>query len=101
MLVVVIGINLLISLACLYVARQIWRYRLVIEAVERRILNLERQTYWVLSTAPQFVLNGQRGSNQLRQQYDGLQGQLRQLEQGVALVSLGLRLWKLPRRRRK
>lgn len=101
MLAAVIGINLLISLACLYVARQIWRYRFVIEGLERRILNIERQTYRVLSTAPRFVLGGQRGGEQLRQQYDRLQGQLRQLEQGVALVSLGLRLWKLPRRSRK
>ncbi len=101
MLIAIIATNLLISLACLYIARLIWRYRLIIEALERRILNMERQTYAVLSVAPEFVMTGQRGSEQLRQRYDQLQGQLRQLEQGVALVSLGLRLWKFPRRRRK
>lgn len=101
MLIVIIATNLLISLACFYVARLMWRYRLVIEGLERRILNMERQTHSVLSVAPQFVMTGQRGSELLRQRYDQLQGQLRQLEQGVALVSLGLRLWNFPRRRRK
>ncbi len=91
MLITVIIINLLISGLCLYLARKIWQFTLMINRLDKRLILMERNTRFVLERAPNFVDSGQRGSDQLRQNYYQLQRQLEQLNQAMALVSLAVR----------
>ncbi|MBD2482239.1 MULTISPECIES: hypothetical protein [Planktothrix] len=93
MLITVIIINILISLVCLYIARKIWLFTLMINRLEKRLILMERNTRFVLERAPNFIDYGQQGSAQLRQNYKQLQRQLQQLNQAMALVSFAVRFW--------
>ncbi|CAD5983145.1 hypothetical protein PCC9214_05129 [Planktothrix tepida] len=93
MLITVIIINILISLVCLYIARKIWLFTLMINRLDKRLILMERNTRFVLERAPNFIDYGQQGSVQLRQNYKQLQRQLQQLNQAMALVSFAVRFW--------
>ncbi len=93
MLITVIVINILISLLCLYLARKIWMFTLMINRLEKRLIIMERRTRFILERAPNFINYGQRGSSQLRQNYSQLQRQLQQLKQAMGLISFAVRFW--------
>lgn len=101
MLITVIIINILISCLCLYLARKIWRFTLMMNRLEKRLILMERNTRFVLERAPNFIDYGQQGSDQLRQNYYQLQGQLQQLNQAMVLVSFVVRFWSRRGQQRK
>ena len=94
MLTVVLIVNVLIALLCLYVAWQVWNLRRVLANVADTLISVERNTYAVLHGAPKAIITGQRGTRQLRKQYRQLQTQLQRAEQVLGLLSLGQTAWR-------
>ncbi|MBD1938372.1 hypothetical protein [Microcoleus sp. FACHB-68] len=94
MLTVVLIVNALIALLCLYVAWQVWNLRRVLANVADTLISVERNTYAVLHGAPNAIIKGQRGTRQLRKQYRQLQTQLQRAEQVLGLLSLGQTAWR-------
>lgn len=94
MLTVVLIANVLIALLCLYVAWQVWNLRRVLANVADTLISVERSTYAVLHGAPNAIIQGQRGTRQLRKQYRQLQVQLQRAEQVLGLLSLGQTAWR-------
>lgn len=102
MLILVIALNVLIALGCLFVAWQLWQIRRTLSQVADALLIYERNTHDVLYGAPEAILQGQTGTHQLRQQYQTLAPQLQKFQQLLSLLGLGLSLWQrrpLPLRR--
>ncbi|HIK28610.1 MAG: hypothetical protein N3E45_14065 [Oscillatoriaceae bacterium SKW80] len=93
MLTLVIVINGVIALLCLYVAWQLRRLRRAIAKAANTLIAIERGTYRVLYKAPTLISKGQIGTRKLRQQYQKLQAQLWQLEQLLALWRKGRLIW--------
>lgn len=98
MLNVVVVLNVLISLLCLYVARQVWNLRRVLGATVDAVLLAERNTYKVLHDAPENILQGQVGVGSARDSYQQLEVQLQKIQQVLTLLSLVQRVWGLSRR---
>jgi len=96
MLTVVVVLNVLISLVCLYVAWQVWNLRRVLGAAADAILLAERNTYNVLHGAPEAILQGQAGVGGARDSYQQLELQLRKVQQVLTLLSLVQRVWRSP-----
>lgn len=94
MLTVVLIVNALIALLCLYVAWQVWNLRRVLANVADTLISVERNTYAVLHGAPNAIIKGHRGTRQLRKQYRQLQTQLQRAEQVLGLLSLGQTAWR-------
>ena len=101
MLITVLVINLLISLFCLYSAWQIWQLRRTLANVADALTLYERDTHAVLYGAPPAILQGQKGTHALRQQYQRLTMQLQKVQQVLALVSFGQGVWRSTRRSRR
>ena len=93
MVIIVIVINILISLLCLYLSRKIWMLTLTINRLEKKLILMEQRTRFVLEKAPKFINSGQQGTTKLRQKYHQLQVQQQQLEQALGLISLAVRVW--------
>jgi hypothetical protein len=93
MVQVVIAINLLISLCCFFVAWKFWRLRRILRRVESVVLVMELYTYNVLRVGPNFFRLRQKRAAKLRKNYRQLQLQLRQLQQILSLLNLGLKIW--------
>lgn len=98
MVTIVIAINLLIALLCLYVAWRIWKLRLILARVADTLLAAERSTHAVLYGAPKAITKGQKGVYQLRQRYQQLEPQLQKAQQALALLSFGQTLWQRSQR---
>jgi hypothetical protein len=93
MVMVVVILNCLIALCCLYAAWKIWWLRRFLAKVTATLMAAERNTHAVLSGAPEGIGSGQMGIYQLRRSYQQLQPQLRQLHQILRWVRLGQRAW--------
>ncbi len=93
MLTVVLVLNGVIALLCLYVAWQLRRIRQVLAKVADTLTAVERSTHAVLHPAPIAIGKGQGGTRKLRQQYRKLEAQLLRLEQVLALWQRGQRAW--------
>jgi hypothetical protein len=93
MVIIVVVINILISLLCLYLARKIWMLTLTLNRLEKKLILTEQRTRFVLEKAPNFIDSGQRGTYQLRQNYHQLQVKLQQLQQALGLISLAVKFW--------
>jgi hypothetical protein len=93
MVTVVVILNLLIALLCLFAAWQIWRLRRILAKVADTLTVAERKTHVVLYGAPDAITRGQMGIYQLRRTYQQLQPQLQRLQQVLGLLSLGQRVW--------
>ncbi len=92
MITVVIVLNVLISLLCLYVAWYLWNLRRAL-AVAADVLTLfDRDTHNVLHRAPNAISQGQFGVRAMRGNYRQLETQLKQIQQVLALLSLVQRL---------
>jgi len=98
MLTVVVVLNVLISLLCLYVAWQVWNLRRVISSTTDAVLLAERNTYKVLHGAPEAISQGQEGIGGARDSYQQLELQLQKIQQVLTLLSLVQRVWGLSRR---
>ncbi|MBW4491106.1 MAG: hypothetical protein KME12_25390 [Trichocoleus desertorum ATA4-8-CV12] len=99
MVMTVVIINLLISGFCLCAAWQIWKLRRTLAQVANALTNYERSTHKVLYGAPVGILQGQKGANLLRQQYQTLELQLQKVQQVLGLISLGQGVWRTQVRR--
>lgn len=98
MLNVVVVLNVLISLLCLYVAWQVWNLRRVLAAAADAVLLAERNTYRILHPAPEAISQGQLGVGGARDSYQQLELQLQKIQQVLTLLSLVQRVWGLSRR---
>lgn len=98
MLNVVVALNVLISLLCLYVARQVWNLRQVLSSTADAVLLAERNTYKVLHPAPEMISQGQVGVGRARDSYQQLEVQLQKIQQILTLLSLVQTVWGLSRR---
>lgn len=90
MFYIVIALNLLISLLCLFVARLLWRLRQRLSRVADVLVRAERRTHAILHKAPHTIIKGQRGTSALRRRYRSLINQVRQVQQILTIVSLVL-----------
>jgi hypothetical protein len=88
MLQVVVILNVLISLLCIYVAWQVWNLRRTLAAAAAVLSDVERNTYAVLHGAPKAISQGQLGVHGLRERYQQLEVQLQKLQQVLILLSL-------------
>ncbi|NJR64157.1 MAG: hypothetical protein HC772_00585 [Leptolyngbyaceae cyanobacterium CRU_2_3] len=100
MVTVVVLINLLISLLCLYVARKVWRIGRKLSKVADALTLAERRTYAVLSSAPRAITRTQGGTSQLRQRYRQLELQLQKAQEVLALTGLSQLVWQWYARRK-
>jgi len=98
MVIVVLILNGLIALLCLYAAWQICRWRSILARAADALTAAERSTHRVLHHAPQAIATGQIGTSQLRQQYRVLSLQLQQVQQILSLLGLGQLVWQQYRR---
>ena len=93
MVTVVVVLNVLISLLCLYAARKVWTLRRVLAASVDAVSLAERNTYAVLHGAPNAISNGQVGVQGLRERYQQLELQLQKVQQVLTLLVLIQRIW--------
>jgi hypothetical protein len=98
MLTVVVVLNVLISLICLYVAWRVWNLRRALAAAADVLTIAERNTYAVLHGAPNAISNGQVGVQGLRERYQQLEVQLQKVQQVLTLLGLGQSVWRSARR---
>ncbi|NJO73323.1 MAG: hypothetical protein HC833_05865 [Leptolyngbyaceae cyanobacterium RM1_406_9] len=89
MVIVVVTLNCLIALCCLYAAWRIWRLRRFLAKVTATLTTAERNTHAVLYGAPKGIGSGQTGIYQSRRSYQQLQLQLQQLQQILGWVRVG------------
>lgn len=94
MVILVVILNSLIGLGCLYATWRMWHLRRTLAAIADALVIAERNTHRVLHNAPNTITKGQLGVYQLRQQTR----QLQQMRQILALVGIGQSLlqWRSP-----
>ena len=98
MVTVVVVINVLISIVCLYVAWRIGKLRRRIAKLADKIIAAERGTHAVLRKAPTGILKGQQGAQHLQERYQQLENRLQRLQQVLMLLSVGQKVWQGRRR---
>lgn len=101
MLTVVIVLNVLISLLCLYVTWRVWNLRRALAAVADILTAAERSTQSVLQGAPQAIERGQLGTSALRERYRQLELQWQRVQQVLTLLSLLQGVWRRAFRSRR
>lgn len=89
MLILVLIANSTLAILCLVATWQMLRLRRYLAKVADALTVAEQSTHRVLHRAPEFILTGQWGTHQLRQQYQELQ----RLQQTLALLNLGWAFW--------
>jgi hypothetical protein len=92
MVMVVVVLNVLISLLCLYVAWSVWNLRQALAVAADVLSNFDRDTHNVLHGAPNGISQGQLGVRSLRGSYRQLEIQLQQVQQVLAFLGLVQRL---------
>lgn len=90
---VVVGLNLVIALACCITAWRIWQLRRVLANVADTLIRWEHSTHTVLKDAPDNISKTQIGATQAQAQYQALMLKLRQLRQILVLIGVGRQLW--------
>jgi hypothetical protein len=93
MVTVIVVLNVLISLLCLYAARKVWNLRRVLAASVDAVTLAERNTYALLHGAPKNISQGQLGVHSLRERYQQLEQQLQKVQQVLTLLVLIQRIW--------
>ncbi|MGB7443689.1 MAG: hypothetical protein WA919_21710 [Coleofasciculaceae cyanobacterium] len=88
MLTVVVILNFLISLFCLYVSWRVWKLRRVLRQTTNVLTAAERSVYKVLHVAPPAISQGQLGVQGLRERYQQLQIQLQMVRQVLTILSM-------------
>jgi hypothetical protein len=92
MVTVIVVLNVLISLLCLYAAWKVWNLRRVLAAAADAVTLAERNTYALLHGAPKNISQGQLGVHGLRERYQQLEQQLRKVQQVLTLLVLVQRI---------
>jgi hypothetical protein len=93
MVTVVVIINLLLALLCLYGAWYLWLLRRAFAQAAEALSMAERNTHAALYGAPPAIIQGQIGVQQLRVQYHQLGPKLRQAQQALAVLGWSQSLW--------
>lgn len=93
MVTLVVVLNTLIALVCLYVAWRIGKLRRQLAKIADTLTSAERSTNKVLSKGPKGIYKGQKGVHRLAERYQQLDVQLQQMQKVLALLSLGQKLW--------
>lgn len=93
MVIVVILFNLILAIACLYVAWRIGQLRSALAKAADAMISAERATHRVLAGAPRGILRGQTGIYQLRQQYQHLELRLQRVQKILSLLGLTKVVW--------
>ena len=92
MVAVVVVINVLISLLCLYIAWFLWNLRRALSVAADVVTLFDRDTHNALYGAPQAISQGQLGIRATRGSYQNLEIQLQRVQQVVAFLGLLQRL---------
>ncbi|GAB4183001.1 MAG: hypothetical protein Fur006_19430 [Coleofasciculaceae cyanobacterium] len=92
MVAVVVVINVLISLLCLYVAWFLWNLRRALSVAADVVTLFDRDTHNALYGAPQAISQGQLGIRATRGSYQNLEIQLQRVQQVIAFLGLLQRL---------
>lgn len=93
MLWLVIEINILISIFCFYLAWRIWRFRQILLQVEQTLSLIENCTDNILKKTPRFFTLRKQRVNRLRQLYQQLELQIKQVQQLMAMLWLLRTIW--------
>jgi hypothetical protein len=88
MLAIVLTLNISLALACLGLALLMFQIRGMLRQFNLAILKAEKKTHRALYRAPHYILLGQKGTEQLRQQLSGLGSLQQQINRWAALLSL-------------
>lgn len=88
MLTVVVILNFLISLLCLYVSWRVWKLQRVLRQTADILAAAERNIYAVLHVAPKAISQGQLGVQGLKESYRQLQLQLQTVRKVVTILNL-------------
>ena len=86
MVVVVVVINVVISLLCLYVAWYLWNLRRALAIATAVVTIFERDTHNALEGAPQAIIQGQLGVRGSRGSYQQLEMQLQRVQQVLGFL---------------
>ncbi|MEO0488246.1 MAG: hypothetical protein AAFZ49_01650 [Cyanobacteria bacterium J06659_2] len=97
----VVGLNLVLALACCYTAWRIWQLRRKLANVADTLTRWEYSTHRVLKDAPDNILKAQTGTTQARAQYQTLMLRLQRLRQILVLIGVGQQLWSRQVRRQR
>ena len=92
MVAVVVVINVLISLLCLYIAWFLWNLRRALSVAADVVTLFDRDTHNALYGAPQAISQGQLGIRATRGSYQNLEIQLQRVQQVIAFLGLLQRL---------
>lgn len=93
MLIVVVVLNTLISLVCLYVAWRVWKLQKVLAKIADTLSSVERSTHKTLYGAPNNISKGQLAIAGLRERNQKLEVQLQRVQQVLGLITLGRQTW--------
>lgn len=93
MLTLVLIVNGCLALLCLMAAWQLWKLRRRIRRAANTLIAVERRTDAILRGAPNFILQGQKGSQALQVRYQRLEQQLQQVQKVLGLLRLGQGIW--------
>jgi hypothetical protein len=88
MLAIVLTLNITLALACLGLALLLLQLRATLRQCNAAILRAEKKTHYALHRAPHYILLGQKGTGQLRQQLVSLGNVQQQINRWAALLSL-------------
>ncbi len=89
MVIAVVITNVILSGVFLFVAWRLWKLRQTINGTTQAILSADRVTYDVLHGTPAAIAQGERGTRNLRSQYQQVELQLLRLRQILQLLSFG------------
>ncbi|OLP16108.1 hypothetical protein BST81_23065 [Leptolyngbya sp. 'hensonii'] len=93
MITAIIATNVVIALACFYLAWKIWQMKGFLARAANRLTAYERATRRGLAVSPPAILWAQRGTYQLRQRYRGLEPQVEKLRQVLLLLGWASGWW--------
>ncbi|MDX2241729.1 MAG: hypothetical protein NW224_13675 [Leptolyngbyaceae cyanobacterium bins.302] len=88
LVVLVVIFNVLLGVACLWIAVRIWQFKRTLAIISDRILGAERAVHHVLYPAPQTIRKAQTGTSRLREYYARLGIQFERVQQIISILSL-------------
>ena len=93
MVTVVVIINLLLALLCLYGASRMWQLRRSFAQAANALIMAEKSTHEVLYGAPQAIMQGQIGAQQVRVRYHQLEPKLSQAQRALIMLGSSRLFW--------
>lgn len=88
LVIVVTTYNFLFGLACLMIAKRLWRFQHKVAIIADRILSVEQAVHRVLYPAPNALRRAQASTSRLRDYYHQLGIQYERVQQIISILSL-------------